>query len=66
MPFKIVVDRDRCEANAVCVRDAPGIFTIDDAEIMQVVVERPGEDRRKDVEKAVRRCPRKALAIVEE
>ena len=28
---RAVVDRDRCEGNAVCVRIAPGVFQLDDA-----------------------------------
>lgn len=61
----IVVDRDLCESNAVCVRTAPDLFVIDDDDRMRVVVERPGPDQVERAKAAVRRCPRRALTLVE-
>jgi ferredoxin len=28
--MRVVVDRDRCEGNAICVKIAPELFTLDD------------------------------------
>ena len=32
MPMKIEVDRDLCEANAICQRVAPEVFKVDDTD----------------------------------
>ena len=66
MPMKIEVDRDLCEANAICQRVAPEVFKVDDTDVMQILNERPAEDLREKLQIAVRRCPRKALKLVEE
>ncbi len=64
--MKLVVNRDLCEANGVCVRTAPDMFRVDDADVMHILVERP-EGAQIDLAKAaVRRCPRRALSLVEE
>jgi ferredoxin len=61
--MKIVVDRDLCEANALCMQHAPEVFLVDDSDQLQILVEQPGEELRESVEEAVRRCPRGALSI---
>ena len=58
--MKILVDYDLCEANARCMEVAPDIFKVDDEDNLHVLNETPGEERRKDVEEAVRLCPRQA------
>ncbi len=64
--MKILVDYDLCEANARCMEVAPDIFKVDDEDNLHILIESPGEDRRKDVEEAVRLCPRQALAIADD
>lgn len=63
-PFKILIDRDRCEGNARCVQLAPTVFLVDDQDQVQVIGE-PGPAERAAVEAAIARCPRQALAIEE-
>ena len=63
--MKIVVDYDLCEANARCMEVAPDIFKVDEEDNLHILIESPSEDRRKDVEEAVRLCPRQALTIQE-
>jgi ferredoxin len=63
---RIVVDRDRCEANAVCMKTAPEVFKVDDKDVMHVLVERPGDAVIDKVKSAVRRCPKQALTLVED
>jgi ferredoxin len=63
---RIVVDRDLCESNAVCVRTAPSLFVIDDSDKMRLLVERPAAEQLDGAKAAVRRCPRRALSLVEE
>jgi ferredoxin len=65
--MKLVVNYDLCEANAVCVRIAPDVFRLDDIEDrVNLLVERPGEELRDKLEKAVKRCPKGALSIADE
>jgi hypothetical protein len=42
------------------------VFELDDDDRLRVVQERPPETLRARVEQAVRRCPKQALAILEE
>jgi ferredoxin len=66
MGMRIEVDRDLCEANAICQRVAPDVFKVDDKDVLHLLQERPPEDLREKVQVAVRRCPRKALKLIEE
>jgi ferredoxin len=66
MGMKIEVDRDLCEANAICQRVAPEVFKVDDKDMLHILQESPGEDLREKLTIAVKRCPRKALKLVEE
>ncbi|MGW9551889.1 ferredoxin [Citricoccus zhacaiensis] len=61
--MKVVVDWDLCEGHGQCEYAAPDVFTINDDGDLEVLNETPGEDHRKDVEQAVRRCPVRALSI---
>ena len=57
------VDRDLCEANAVCCGLAPDVFELDDDE--QLVITQPfPPDRLERVQKAVERCPKNALELL--
>ena len=64
--MRIVVNYDLCESNAVCVRSAPELFAIDDKDRLKVLVERPSPEQLEGAKAAVRRCPRRALSLVEE
>ena len=61
--MRILVDRDLCEGNAVCMKVCPEVFTVDDDDQVRLLVEQPPEDLRAKVETAVRRCPRQALKL---
>ncbi|MBW1883730.1 MAG: ferredoxin [Deltaproteobacteria bacterium] len=64
--MKIVVDRDLCEINALCVVSAPTVFQIDSQHQLQVLIENPPPELREQVEAAVRACPAKALRLAVE
>ena len=64
--MKVVVDYDLCEANAYCMRAAPEVFKVDDQDKLHILIENPGEELRDKVSAAARRCPRKAISVVEE
>jgi ferredoxin len=64
--MRIVVDRDLCESNGVCVRAAPDMFVIDDDDKLRLLVERPSPEQLDKARAAVRRCPRQALTLVDD
>ena len=65
MSPRIVVDRDLCESNAVCVRTAPDLFVIDDDDKLRLLVEHPTPDQMDEAQAAIRRCPKCALSLEE-
>ena len=64
--MRVVVDLNRCEANALCMGVAPEVFELTDDDELIVLQEHPDESLRSDVQSAVRYCPAMALAIEEE
>jgi ferredoxin len=63
---RIIVDRDLCESNAVCMDVEPSVFEVDDNDELQILNEHPDEALRPKMEEAVRRCPKQALSIEED
>jgi len=64
--MRVTVDHALCEGNAVCMKVCPEVFVVDDDDQARILIERPSEDLRAKVEAAVRRCPRQALALIED
>lgn len=46
MGYKVVVDYDLCESNAICMQVAPEVFEVRDDDFLYVLDETPGEDSR--------------------
>jgi ferredoxin len=65
MGFKIDVDFDKCESNAVCMGIAPEIFEVRDDDFLYVLNETPDDSERARVQEAVDRCPKQAISVVE-
>ena len=63
--MKIIVNRDSCEGNAMCVKVAPEVFRVDDEDYVEVLMADPAPEYQARVREAVRRCPRNALALEE-
>jgi ferredoxin len=63
--MKILVDRDSCEGNALCVKAAPEVFRVDDDDYVEVLIPEPGPELEAKVREAVRRCPKGALRLEE-
>jgi ferredoxin len=61
--MEVRVDRNLCEANAVCCGLAPDVFELDDDEQLVITVPNPPAERWERVELAVTRCPKNALSI---
>jgi ferredoxin len=66
--MEIRVDRVLCEANAVCCGLAPQVFELDDDENLMVLIPDTADlapEQLPRVEKAVERCPKNALSLVD-
>jgi ferredoxin len=63
--MKVIVDRDRCEGNMVCMRWCPEVFRLGDDDKVTLLKDTVPDDLRQRVERAVQGCPRQALALQE-
>ncbi len=59
--MRVIVDRDRCEGNAVCLGIAPDIFELDDDDYAVVKLDPISPDQEALAEQAIAECPRAAL-----
>lgn len=66
MAFRIVVDYDLCESNAICMQVAPDIFEVRDDDFLYVLNETPAEEARERCQEAVNRCPKQAIKLAED
>jgi len=60
---KVIVDHDLCEANAICQRSCPEAFRVEEDDTLTVLMTEIPERLHKEVEEAVRLCPRQALRL---
>jgi len=65
MAWKVVVDFDLCESNAICMGIVPEVFEVRDDDFLYVLDENPPDALRPKVEQAVRQCPKQAISIEE-
>ena len=63
MAWKVVVDFDRCERNAVCMGIAPEVFEVRDDNFLYVLQENPPDELEPKVEEAMLGCPTQAISI---
>jgi ferredoxin len=63
MAFKVVVDFDKCESNALCMGVAPEVFEVRDDDFLYVLQEEPPDELRAKCEEAARVCPKQAITI---
>ena len=61
--MRVVVDRVLCQGHGVCESEAPGVFAVSNKGVLEILDETPSEDRRAEIEAAVRFCPTGALRI---
>jgi ferredoxin len=64
--YKVVVDFDLCESNALCMAAAPEVFEVRDDDFLYVLDETPPDALRPKVDEAARRCPKAAITVVDE
>ncbi len=63
MAYKVIVDYDLCESNAICMQVAPEVFEVRDDDFLYLLNETPGEEHRGRMEEAVNRCPKQAISL---
>jgi ferredoxin len=63
--MRVTVDRDLCEANAVCAGLVPEVFDVDDDDTLHVLVDEVPAELAGQVRKAVQSCPKTALSVEE-
>jgi ferredoxin len=66
MSYKVVVDFDLCESNALCMAAAPEVFEVRDDDFLYILDETPPDSLRAKVDEAARRCPKAAITVVDE
>lgn len=66
MGWRVVVDFDLCESNAVCMALAPEVFEVRDDDFLYILDEQPPDSQRSLVEQSVARCPKQAISIAED
>jgi ferredoxin len=64
-PVRVEVDRDACEANAVCAGLVPDVFDVDDDDYLHIRAAEIPPHRAEGVRHAVSSCPKLALRLVE-
>jgi len=62
---RVEVDRDACEANAVCAGLVPEIFQVDDEDVLHITAGDVPPALADAVRLAVRSCPKAALSVSE-
>ncbi|MBO0773399.1 MAG: ferredoxin [Actinobacteria bacterium] len=63
--MRVVVDRDLCEANAVCAGLVPEVFDVDDDDELHIMVDEVPAGLADGVRRAVQSCPKTALRMAE-
>jgi len=64
--MKVIVNHDACEGHAKCQAAAPAVFEVREDDLSYVLVDEVPEDQVENVEKAIRLCPRAAIAWAKE
>ena len=66
MPARVTVDPDSCEGNMLCEANAPAVFKVNDDDLAEVIADPIPDGERDNVERAVRLCPKQAIALIED
>ena len=62
--MRVEVDRDVCEANAVCAGLVPEVFEVDDDDELHILVTEVPSQLADGVRHAVGSCPKMALRLI--
>jgi ferredoxin len=63
--MRVHVDRDACEANAICAGLVPEVFEVDDEDVLHISAADVPPALADAVRHAVRSCPKAALSLEE-
>ena len=63
--MKVVVDYDLCEANAICMQQAPEIFRVEEDDTLTILLEEVPSELQDKAREAERLCPRQAIRFEE-
>lgn len=63
--MRVTVDRDVCEANAVCAGLVPELFAVDDEDSLHILMTEVPAGLADAVRHAARSCPKAALTLDE-
>lgn len=66
MPRRVRVDELACEGHGRCQDNAPEVFQLDDDDVSRVQLDAIPDELVEKVERAIRTCPRQAIAWVDE
>jgi ferredoxin len=61
--LRIRINYERCEGAAVCQKVAPEVFLVGDDDKARLINKAPDDGLRDKVLTAIKRCPRRALAL---
>jgi ferredoxin len=61
--MKVVVDYDLCEANAICMQQAPEVFRVEEDDTLTVLLEDVPAEFQEAAREAERLCPRQAIRL---
>lgn len=61
--MKVQVDRELCEANAICMRHCEEIFRVEEDDTLTLLMEQVPARLETAVKEAADRCPRQALTL---
>lgn len=61
--LRIRINYERCEGAAVCQKVAPEVFFVGEDDKARLINKQPGEELREKVRTAIKRCPRRAIAL---
>ncbi|MHB1432313.1 MAG: ferredoxin [Streptosporangiaceae bacterium] len=63
--MRVTVDRDACEANAVCAGLVPEVFEVDYEDVLHITADEIPPALADAVRHAVRSCPKTALRLAD-
>ena len=66
MAWKVVVDFDLCESNAICMGIVPEVFEVRDDNFLYVLQENPPSELWDKVRMAANNCPTGAITLEDE
>ena len=61
--MRVKVDWDFCQGHGVCCEEAPEVFKLNEDGELELLQEEPDESLKPKLEKAVKYCPTRAIAL---